>query len=108
MPTLTLIGDSAVSDAFYILNSLADATITASSATSLTMVTATFSFTIAGTGFALTNIGGKDYLSTGTISGIDLSESGNPYFSMTSLSIGANLFRNTILHEQGNRVWDLT
>jgi Ca2+-binding RTX toxin-like protein len=102
MPTLTMITDPAVSDAFGHLNLLADATITASSATSLTMETGDFAFTITGTGFALTNIAGKDYLSTGTISGIDLSIFGVPDFSMGALAITANLFRNTILAEEDN------
>ena len=97
MPTLTMISNGAISDVFYNLNFLADATITASSATSLTMVIGVRTFTVTGTGFALTNIGGKDYLSTGTVSGIDMSDSGTPTFSMAALSISANLFRNTII-----------
>ena len=103
MPNLTVLaGAPTFSDAFYNLNFLESATITASTATSLTMVSGSLTFAVTGAGFTLTNIGGKDYLATGTISGIDMSFLGTPYFSMDGLAIGANLFRNTIIAEENN------
>jgi Ca2+-binding RTX toxin-like protein len=97
-----MISSAAISDVFYNMDSMADGNLVLLSATQASITIGSFTYTLTGVGFTLTNIGGKDYLGSGTIDAIAVNISGSDAYAVTGLSISAGAFRSAIQGEVDN------
>ena len=103
MPSISWPGTPA--NQFYaldLLDGLVGATITASSASSVTFTRGTSVYTVLGGGFTFTGTGAAMELTGGTISSVSLAESGTFAGRLTALSLGASALNAAInLEEPG-------
>ena len=101
MPTLNLLTAS-VESALYLVTAMDYANITSNTAIQIVMTEGVRTFTLTGTGFTITNIGGVDYINGGTVDAIVIDEGAGDLVSFTGLAMtGASLRNATRADREG-------
>jgi Ca2+-binding RTX toxin-like protein len=106
MPTLNLLPDSlSITDAFVLVTIIDRADITFATPTLITLASTQFfggTFTVTGTGLTTTVIAGVEYISSGTVTGISITEGGLNRYEFTDLALdGATLGAAMIADREG-------
>ena len=99
MPDINILtSGTSIQSSLYLISAMDYATVTALSATEIVMFEAATNrtFTLAGTGFTLANIGGVNYINSGTVDSITVDEGGRDLVSFTNLAMAAATLRNAL------------
>ena len=94
MATLNMSPGSSADLGLYLVTAMDFANITSSSATQIVMTEGWRTFTLTGSGFSVTNIGGVDYINGGTVQTISIDEGAGTLVSFADLAMAGATLRN--------------
>ena len=97
MPDLNILTPGyTIGNSLYLITAMDYALVTSSSATQIVMTEGSRTFTLAGTGFTTTVIGGVTYINSGTVASITVDEGAGDLVSFSNLAMAGATLRSAL------------